>query len=89
MGCIVSKLFLDFYIFFIYTRPLSGRFDVCSKRLVIHLNRLDRLAADAGRLDSQQTIASWTWLHLQPTVSTHSVLSSVSQVTSNGCSTAN
>ena len=24
MGCIVSKLFLDFYIFFIFTRPLSG-----------------------------------------------------------------
>ena len=23
MGCIVSKLFLDFYIFFIFTRPLS------------------------------------------------------------------
>ena len=22
-GCIVSKLFLDFYIFFIFTRPLS------------------------------------------------------------------
>ena len=22
MGCIVSKLFLDFYIFFIFTRPL-------------------------------------------------------------------
>ena len=26
MGCIVSKLFLDFYIFFIFTRPLSGDF---------------------------------------------------------------
>ena len=23
MGCIVYKLFLDFYIFFIFTRPLS------------------------------------------------------------------
>ena len=23
MGCIVSKLFLDFYIFFIFTRPLT------------------------------------------------------------------
>ena len=23
MGCIVSKLFLDFYIFFIFTRPLN------------------------------------------------------------------
>ena len=22
MGCIVSKVFLDFYIFFIFTRPL-------------------------------------------------------------------
>ena len=49
-------------ICFVNDQPtsLSGRFDVCSKRLVIHLNRLDRLAADAGRLDSQQTIASWT-----------------------------
>ena len=24
MGCIVSKLFLDFYICFIFTRPLSN-----------------------------------------------------------------
>ena len=24
MGCIVSKLFLDFYIFFIFTRLLRG-----------------------------------------------------------------
>ena len=25
MGCIVSKLFLDFYIFFIFTRPLNKK----------------------------------------------------------------
>ena len=24
MGCIVFKLYLDFYIFFIFTRPLSN-----------------------------------------------------------------
>ena len=29
MGCIVSKLFFDFYIFFIFTRPLTWCVFVC------------------------------------------------------------
>ena len=29
MGCVVSKLFLDFYIFFIFTRPLSVHYAIC------------------------------------------------------------
>ena len=35
MGCIVYKLFLDFYIFFIFTRPLKGNLAV-SLRLKGH-----------------------------------------------------
>ena len=30
MGCIVSKLFLDFYIFFIFTRPPTHMRPTCS-----------------------------------------------------------
>ena len=43
MGCIVSKRFWDFYIFFIFTRPLSGDFEVHTT-----ISRITRFAKNVG-----------------------------------------
>ena len=50
MGCIVSKLFLDFYIFFIFTRPLSR---LCVMQVRVRPGA--KIIKKNTKLDSKQT----------------------------------
>ena len=44
MGCIVSKLFWDFYIFFVFTRPLRGHL----MSLLIHYKYVVNVGMGSG-----------------------------------------
>ena len=63
MGCIVSKLFLDFYIFFIFTRPLTALLYTCESWTVysLHARKLSHFHTKCLRI-----ILSIKWQDMVP-----------------------
>ena len=54
MGCVISKLFLDFYIFFIFTRPLRAHdFTLMKRQSKLYVGKY---------LFSQRTVNEWNKL---------------------------